>query len=95
MSGGPARIHIACRLLTLLPRLANFGTFVALASYSRQKAKSNKRDPDAAKRRGKLLDYHVKYVTMLQTLVSMALTLYMWYVYAHGVGPAFSLIAKI
>ncbi|KAJ8702246.1 hypothetical protein PTI98_000982 [Pleurotus ostreatus] len=58
--------------------LANFGTFVALASYSRQKAKSNKRDPDAAKRRGKLLDYHVKYVAMLQTLVSMALTLYMW-----------------
>ncbi|KAF9502377.1 hypothetical protein BDN71DRAFT_1426050 [Pleurotus eryngii] len=58
--------------------LANFGAFVALASYSRQKAKNNKQDPDAAKRRGKLLDYHVKYVAMLQTLVSMALTLYMW-----------------
>ncbi|KAF4573195.1 hypothetical protein EYR36_007705 [Pleurotus pulmonarius] len=46
--------------------LANFGTFVALASYSRQKAKSNK--------------------PMLQTLFSMALTLYMW-ITAKTFGP--------
>ncbi|KAL4267946.1 Vomeronasal type-1 receptor [Pleurotus pulmonarius] len=69
--------------------LANFGTFVALASYSRQKAKSNKRareSPHPAKKRGRLLDYHVKYVAMLQTLFSMALTLYMW-ITAKTFGP--------
>ncbi|KAJ7070889.1 hypothetical protein C8F01DRAFT_1108239 [Mycena amicta] len=50
--------------------LANFGTFVALASYSRQKAASHKGT--------NLLDYNVKFGACIQTLFSMALTLYMW-----------------
>ncbi|KAJ6503381.1 hypothetical protein C8R47DRAFT_1105910 [Mycena vitilis] len=54
--------------------LANFGTFVALASYSRQKAASDK-ELDAA--RGEA-DYNVKFGAMLQTLLSMTLTIYMW-----------------
>lgn len=54
-------------------RLANFGTFVALASYSRQKAAS---DGDRNGRRKS--DYGVKFGAMMQTVLSMALTLYMW-----------------
>ncbi|KAJ6575270.1 hypothetical protein B0H19DRAFT_635096 [Mycena capillaripes] len=54
--------------------LANFGTFVALASYSRQKAASHK-EPNAT--RGGA-DYNVKFGAMLQTLLSMTLTIYMW-----------------
>ncbi|KAJ7619177.1 hypothetical protein DFH06DRAFT_77838 [Mycena polygramma] len=54
--------------------LANFGTFVALASYSRQKAASDK-ELNAA--RGEA-DYNVKFGAMLQTLLSMTLTIYMW-----------------
>lgn len=53
--------------------LANFGTFVALASYSRQKAASHK-EPNI--RIG--ADYKVKFGAMMQTIVSMALTIYMW-----------------
>ncbi|KAF9469855.1 hypothetical protein BDZ94DRAFT_1316968 [Collybia nuda] len=53
--------------------LANFGTFVALASYSRQKAASHK---DSTSRR--TFNYNVRFGAMAQTLVSMALTLYMW-----------------
>lgn len=52
--------------------LANFGTFVALASYSRQKAASHK---DHNLRTG---DYNVKLGAMMQTLFSMALTIYLW-----------------
>ncbi|KAG5649843.1 hypothetical protein H0H81_001800 [Sphagnurus paluster] len=52
--------------------LANFGTFFALASYSRQKATSPK-----ARR---AFDYKVKFGAMVQALVSMALSLYMWHV---------------
>ncbi|KAJ7170029.1 hypothetical protein C8R46DRAFT_1217640 [Mycena filopes] len=55
--------------------LANFGTFVALASYSRQKAASHK-DSEVNIRVG--ADYNVKFGAMLQTLLSMGLTLYMW-----------------
>ncbi|KAJ7727826.1 hypothetical protein DFH07DRAFT_224636 [Mycena maculata] len=51
--------------------LANFGTFVALASYSRQKAASQK-EPHGA-------DYKVKFGAMVQTLFSMGLTIYMWW----------------
>ncbi|KAG6910508.1 hypothetical protein DXG01_009927 [Tephrocybe rancida] len=54
--------------------LANFGTFFALASYSRQKAASRK-DKKNSRR---AFDYKVKFGAMAQSLVSMALTLYMW-----------------
>jgi len=50
--------------------LANFGTFVALASFSRQKAASH-RDHHGS-------DYKVKFGAMTQTLLSMALTIYIW-----------------
>ncbi|KAJ7808254.1 hypothetical protein B0H14DRAFT_1518902 [Mycena olivaceomarginata] len=53
--------------------LANFGTFVALASYSRQKAA---RPKETNIRVGP--DYNVKFGAMIQTLFSMALTIYMW-----------------
>jgi len=53
--------------------LANFGTFVALASYSRQKAASHK-EPNIRV----TADYNVKFGAMMQTLLSMALTIYMW-----------------
>ncbi|KAJ7225370.1 hypothetical protein GGX14DRAFT_556172 [Mycena pura] len=53
--------------------LANFGTFVALASYSRQKAASHN---ESNIRVGP--DYNVKFGAMMQTVFSMALTLYMW-----------------
>jgi len=53
--------------------LANFGTFVALASYSRQKAASHN-EPNV--RAG--ADYNVKFGAMTQTVFSMALTIYMW-----------------
>jgi len=53
--------------------LANFGTFVALASYSRQKAASHK---ETDIRVGP--DYNVKFGALIQTLLSMALTVYMW-----------------
>ncbi|KAJ6519972.1 hypothetical protein C8R45DRAFT_42560 [Mycena sanguinolenta] len=51
--------------------LANFGTFVALASYSRQKASHKENIHVGA-------DYNVKFGAMIQTLFSMALTIYMW-----------------
>ncbi|KAF7303292.1 Ketopantoate reductase-like protein [Mycena kentingensis (nom. inval.)] len=50
--------------------LANFGTWIALASYSRQRA--------ASRKGGRSLDYNVKFGAIIQTLFSMALTLYMW-----------------
>ncbi|KAF7339342.1 Ketopantoate reductase-like protein [Mycena sanguinolenta] len=53
--------------------LANFGTFVALASYSRQKASHT-----GNVRPGVGADYNVKFGAMIQTLFSMALTIYMW-----------------
>ncbi|KAG6879488.1 hypothetical protein C0992_002211 [Termitomyces sp. T32_za158] len=53
--------------------LANFGTFFALASYSQQKAESRK---EKDSRHG--YDDKVKFGAMAQSLVSMALTLYMW-----------------
>ncbi|KAF5368564.1 hypothetical protein D9758_002240 [Tetrapyrgos nigripes] len=60
--------------------LANFGTFVALASYSRQKAANKKLMESVAKKSIPQLkfDYGVKYAAMLQTLFSMILTIYMW-----------------
>ncbi|KAG6817945.1 hypothetical protein H0H87_012413 [Tephrocybe sp. NHM501043] len=54
--------------------LANFGTFFALASYSRQKAASRKNKKNSRR----AFDYKVKFGAMAQSLVSMALTLYMW-----------------
>jgi len=60
--------------VTNLVWLANFGTFVALASYSRQKAASPKR----FRGRGSF-DYNVKFGAMAQTLLSMTLTIYVWY----------------
>ncbi|KAJ3812625.1 hypothetical protein EV368DRAFT_84114 [Lentinula lateritia] len=72
----------------VLHRLANLGIFVALASYSRHKrntrrkrgrkkprrANSRSRRPE----RGHEWDYGVKTASMVQTILSMALTLYMW-----------------
>ncbi|KAF5388524.1 hypothetical protein D9757_004677 [Collybiopsis confluens] len=66
--------------------LANFGIFVALASYSRHKKDSRRRsgkDRDKHEKRLKrkpngASDYWVKTAAMVQTLLSMALTLYMW-----------------
>ncbi|THV07512.1 hypothetical protein K435DRAFT_259996 [Dendrothele bispora CBS 962.96] len=62
--------------------LANFGTFVALASYSRRKAASKKSGKKAASKKlpSHMIkpDYGVKYGAMLQTLFSMLLTIYMW-----------------
>ncbi|KAF9015654.1 hypothetical protein BDQ17DRAFT_59245 [Cyathus striatus] len=55
--------------------LANFGTFVALASYSRQKAADEPFHYSVAHR---AFDYRVKYGAMIQTLFSMVLTLYIW-----------------
>ncbi|KAK7064105.1 ketopantoate reductase-like protein [Favolaschia claudopus] len=55
--------------------LANFGTFVALASYSRQKAASDK---DKNVRVDVGSEYNVKFGALIQTLVSMGLTIYMW-----------------
>lgn len=52
--------------------LANFGTFLALASYSRRKANSK------SKAKTQRSDNFVKLGATLQTLLSMALTLYMW-----------------
>ncbi|KAJ7446503.1 hypothetical protein B0H11DRAFT_381601 [Mycena galericulata] len=53
--------------------LANFGTFVALASYSRQKAASHKESNIRIR-----ADHRVKFGAMIQTILSMALTIYMW-----------------
>ncbi|KAG7099631.1 hypothetical protein E1B28_001459 [Marasmius oreades] len=53
--------------------LANIGIFVSLASYSRQKAGSRK-----ARSSRNILDYRVKFGAMIQTLFSMAMTVYMW-----------------
>ncbi|KAJ7293726.1 hypothetical protein C8J57DRAFT_35968 [Mycena rebaudengoi] len=50
--------------------LANFGTFVALASYSRQKAANH----DELVRG----EYNVKFGAVIQALFSMSLTIYMW-----------------
>ncbi|KAG6890005.1 hypothetical protein C0995_012965 [Termitomyces sp. Mi166 len=65
--------------------LANFGIFFALASYSRQKAASRKeKDFQSAH------DFKVKFGAMAQSLMSMALTLYMWYVYTLEVSSSLS-----
>ncbi|KAJ3829853.1 hypothetical protein F5880DRAFT_1519691 [Lentinula raphanica] len=68
--------------------MANFGIFVALASYSRHKRNTrrknrrNKSKSVVAARgkpeRGHETDYGVKTASMVQTVVSMAFTLYMW-----------------
>ncbi|KAJ3928814.1 MAG: hypothetical protein NXY57DRAFT_1019376 [Lentinula lateritia] len=68
--------------------LANLGIFVALASYSRHKRNTRrKRGRKKARRansgsrrpeRGHEWDYGVKTASMVQTILSMALTLYMW-----------------
>ncbi|KAF9074843.1 hypothetical protein BDP27DRAFT_1415759 [Rhodocollybia butyracea] len=68
--------------------LANFGIFFALASYSRSKRKSHRKHKKSgsnglsgntkAKEERKESDYGVKTASMLQTLLSFALTLYMW-----------------
>ncbi|KAF8216071.1 hypothetical protein K438DRAFT_624365 [Mycena galopus ATCC 62051] len=71
-SGGQLTLYQALQVSNLV-WLANFGTFVALASYSRQKAASHKK-PDARTD----ADYNVKFGAMIQTLFSMALTIYMW-----------------
>ncbi|TFK36991.1 hypothetical protein BDQ12DRAFT_233713 [Crucibulum laeve] len=57
--------------------LANFGIFVALASYSRQKAAFVEENYGKQRKR-RAYDYHVKYGAMGQTLFSMILTIYMW-----------------
>ncbi|KAJ3916991.1 hypothetical protein F5877DRAFT_80389 [Lentinula edodes] len=72
----------------VLHRLANLGIFVALASYSRHKRNTRrKRGRKKARRansgsrrpeRGHEWDYGVKTASMVQTILSMALTLYMW-----------------
>ncbi|KAJ7235862.1 hypothetical protein B0H12DRAFT_1140905 [Mycena haematopus] len=68
--------------------LANFGTFVALASYSRQKEASHK-ETSSNVRVG--ADYNVKFGATIQTLFSMALTIYMWaYAPTFGSTPACS-----
>ncbi|KDR85479.1 hypothetical protein GALMADRAFT_234372 [Galerina marginata CBS 339.88] len=55
--------------------LANFGIFVALATYSRHKAEAIAR----VQENGQIAsDFKVKYGAMFQTLFSMSLTLYMW-----------------
>ncbi|KAF9270632.1 hypothetical protein L218DRAFT_47988 [Marasmius fiardii PR-910] len=56
--------------------LANIGIFVSLASYSRQKAGSRK-----ARSNRHIVDYRVKFGAMIQTLFSMAMTVYMWCVH--------------
>lgn len=48
-------------------RLANFGTFLALASYSRGIA-----------HRVSAEHHYVRFATMFQTVLSMILTFYMW-----------------
>ncbi|KAJ3998539.1 hypothetical protein F5050DRAFT_1805882 [Lentinula boryana] len=88
-----AVIQYAKQQLTLLEALqvsnlvwlANFGIFVALASYSRHKRNTRrKHGGKKAKSGGRRLgrghesDYGVKTASMVQTLLSMALTLYMW-----------------
>lgn len=57
----------------VISRLANFGTFVALASYSRQKADNSK---EGGKQQGS--DSKIKLAAMIQTLLSMSLTIYIW-----------------
>ncbi|KAJ7597483.1 hypothetical protein C8J56DRAFT_321192 [Mycena floridula] len=69
--------------VSLLVWLANFGTFVALASYSRKKAASHRRKKHRKKQDP---DYGVKIGAMLQTCLSMILTIYMW-VTAPTFGP--------
>lgn len=66
----------AVPIFTLFLRLANFGTFLALASYSRRKSRS-----DHSKAKGKLAkpENYVKFGAMLQTLLSMILTEWLWY----------------
>ncbi|KAJ4485804.1 hypothetical protein J3R30DRAFT_1410683 [Lentinula aciculospora] len=67
--------------------LANFGIFVALASYSRHKRNTRRKHGGKTKHRtsessrpdrGHESDYGVKTASMVQTLLSMALTLFMW-----------------
>ncbi|KAE9398470.1 hypothetical protein BT96DRAFT_940126 [Gymnopus androsaceus JB14] len=62
--------------------LANFGIFVALASYSRHKRNSRqKKKKSGSKKKEKEKeesDYSVKTAAMVQTILSMGLTLYMW-----------------
>lgn len=63
-------------------RLANFGTFLALASYSRHKSAQRKRDAGRARgtAKHKHLTHHcVRFGATVQTLFSMAFTLYLWY----------------
>jgi len=56
--------------------LANFGTFLALASYSRRKATDTKRPKGGGK--SQKADNFVKLAATTQTLFSMVLTLYVW-----------------
>ncbi|KAJ3511384.1 hypothetical protein NLJ89_g4121 [Agrocybe chaxingu] len=56
--------------------LANFSIFFSLASYSRQRAEAAE---DIQQSRSLSSDFKVKYGAMLQTIFSMALTLYIWY----------------
>ncbi|KAJ3984823.1 hypothetical protein F5890DRAFT_1243744 [Lentinula detonsa] len=91
-----AVIQYAKQQLTLLEALqvsnlvwlANFGIFVALASYSRHKRNTRRKHGGKKAKsgiiggrrleRGHESDYGVKTASMVQTLLSMALTLYMW-----------------
>ncbi|KAK7058452.1 hypothetical protein VNI00_002086 [Paramarasmius palmivorus] len=64
---------LAALVVSNLVWLANVGIFIALASYSRQKANSRKAGP-----RHPIYDYNVKFGAMAQTLLSMVLTIYLW-----------------
>ncbi|CAA7265893.1 unnamed protein product [Cyclocybe aegerita] len=55
--------------------LANFSIFFSLASYSRQRAEAAE---NIQQSRSLSSDFKVKYGAMLQTIFSMALTLYIW-----------------
>ena len=62
--------------------MANFGTFLAMASYSRSKASEEKANKDTRSSREKTIMAsvsNVQYFATLQTFFSMALTLYVWY----------------
>lgn len=58
--------------------MANFGTFLALASYSRHR-NTNEDEQHSSGKKSQSQD-SVKLVAMLQMFLSMALTFYTWYV---------------
>lgn len=64
-------------------RLANFGTFFSLASYSRHRSKNHEKkrreDRDSPnKRKHRWSGTKMKLAAMFQTLFTMVLTIYVW-----------------